>query len=71
MPLPKSGGHNDIHDIKNVIKAMFEDMGKTNIGTEGLFLNADAGFDCDALRSRLDRKGVVDNICISTRRHRH
>lgn len=68
MSTPKSGEHNDIHDIETVMTAMFEDLGKANIRTDGLFLNADAGFDCDVLRSFLDRNGVVANICISGRR---
>lgn len=65
---PKSGEHNDVNDIENIIKAMFEDMGKANIGIDGLFLNADAGFECHVLRRCLDRNGVVANICISRRR---
>lgn len=68
MSAPKSGEHNDIHDIENVMESMFDDLGKANIKTDGLFLNADAGFDCDVLRDCLDRKGVVANICISKRR---
>lgn len=62
MSSSKSGEHNDIHDIENVIKAMFEDMGKANIRTDGLFLNADAGFDCNILRGCLAENGVVANI---------
>lgn len=50
MSASKSGEHNDVQDIENIIKAMFEDMGKANIGIDGLFLNADAGFDCGVLR---------------------
>lgn len=68
MSSPKSGEHNDVHDIEEVIKMMFEDMRRANVSTDGLFLNADAGFDCDVLRSCLDRNGVVANICISKRR---
>jgi hypothetical protein len=43
-------------------------LDKASIRTDGLFLNADAGFDCDVLRDCLDRNGVVANICISRRR---
>ena len=49
---------------------MFDDLGKANIKTDILFLNADAGFDCDILRNWLDRNGVVANICISKRRNK-
>ena len=33
-----------------------------------LFLNADAGFDCDALRGFLCEKEIIANICINKRR---
>ena len=46
-------------------KSMFVDLGKPNTKTDALFLNADAGFDCDILRNCLDRNGVVARICIS------
>ena len=49
-------------------KSMFNDLAKANVKTDRLFLNADAGFDCDILRNCLDRNGVVANICISKRR---
>lgn len=67
MSLPKSGEHHDIHDIENVIQSMMDDLAKANIRTDGLFLNADAGFDCTVLRSVLKNYGVVANICINQR----
>ena len=48
-PFRKSGKHHDTHNIVAVMN-MMEDMAKANIRTDGLFLNADAGFDCAALR---------------------
>ena len=53
MSVPKSGEHHDTHNIVAVMQNMMEDMAKANIRTDGLFLNADAGFDCAALRSVL------------------
>ena len=35
---------------------------------DGLFLNADAGFDCDDLRGFLCEKEIIANICINKRR---
>lgn len=40
-------------------------MAKANIRTNGLFQNADTGFDCVALRSLPKSYGVVANICIN------
>lgn len=44
---------------------MMADIAKANIKTNGLFLNADAGFDCVALRAVLKSYGIVANICIN------
>lgn len=67
MSVPKSGEHHDTHNIVAVMQNMMEDMAKANIRTDGLFLNADAGFDCAALRSVLKSYGIVSNICINKR----
>ena len=68
MSSPKSGEHHDVHDIEKVIGDMFNDLAKSHIRVDGLFLNADAGFDCDALRGILREKEVIANICINKRR---
>lgn len=67
MSVPKSGEHHDTHNIVAVMQNMMEGMAKANIRTDGLFLNADAGFDCAALRSVLKSYGIVSNICINKR----
>ena len=56
MSSPKSDEHHDTHDIENVIGSMMDDLGLANIMTDGLFLNADAGFDSMALRNALEEK---------------
>lgn len=68
MSSPKSGEHHDIHDIESVMDTMVDDLEKANIRVDGLFLNADAGFDCDILRSMLERKEIIPNICINKQR---
>lgn len=62
MSSPKSGEYHDIHDIETVMRDMMDDMAKANIRTDGLFLNADAGFDCAVLRSMLKSYGIAPNI---------
>ncbi len=47
---------------------MADDLEKANIRVDGLFLNADAGFDCDILRSMFERKEIIPNICINKQR---
>ena len=68
MSSPKSSEHHDVHDIEKVIGDMFNDLEKSHIRVDGLFLNADAGFDCDVLRGFLCEKEVIANICINKRR---
>ena len=46
---------------------MFNDQ-KSYIRVDGLFLNADAGFDCDVLRGILREKEIIANIYINKRR---
>ena len=68
MSSPKSGEHNDTHDIEFVMEDIFADLERANIRVDGLFINADAGLDCDTLRDLLERKDVVANIRINKRR---
>ena len=68
MSYPKSGEHHDVHDIEKSIGGIFNDLEKSHIRVDGLFLNADAGFDCDVLRDILREKEIIANICINKRR---
>ena len=65
MSSPKSGEHHDTYDIVTVMRKIMTDMEKAHIRIDGLFLNADAGFDCASLRSVLKAYGIVANICIN------
>ncbi|MFB9055535.1 transposase, partial [Mariniflexile ostreae] len=40
---------------------------KANIKVEGLFLNADAGFDSKDFRNSCEKKGVHANVCFNKR----
>ena len=52
MSSPKSGEHHDFYDMEKIIGGMFKDLEKSHIRVGGVFLNADAGFDCDILRGK-------------------
>ena len=47
---------------------MFDGLKKANVRVDWLFLNADAGFDCDILRPTLERNEIISNICINKQR---
>lgn len=70
ISIPKSGEYHDTYDIVAVMQDMMADMAKANIRTDGLFLDADAGFDCAVLRSLFKKCGVIANICINKRMER-
>ncbi len=59
---PIAGNHNDAHDLVKTVDKMILNIQKSDILTEGLFLNADAGFDTTQFRSYCFRNEVIDNI---------
>jgi hypothetical protein len=48
---PVSGNHNDAHDLVKTVNKMILNIQKSNIRTDALFLNEDAGFDTTEFRS--------------------
>ena len=51
---PVSGNHNDLK-FENQVKTMLDQLKESSISVEGLFINADAGFDAEVLRKTLDK----------------
>lgn len=68
MSNPKSGEHHDVHEIDKAMDQIIGNLAKSNISLDGIFMNADAGFDCDVFRERCKKEGIVANICIHKRR---
>ena len=67
MSEPLSGNHNDLFEIEvqfEVVTATLEDA---DISVEGLFMNADAGFDSKEFRSICAQKQINANICFNKR----
>ena len=62
-----SGNHHDTFEIEKQLETMLEDIKKSNIRTEYLFLNADAGFDTQELRNYCVRKNLFANIDFNKR----
>lgn len=59
---PIDGAHHDCFDIKRVLAKMLGDLRAKGLHTEGLFLNADPGFDSKELRELLESEGIHANI---------
>ncbi len=64
---PISGKHHDVYDITNQINEVLSWLKKVAIRIDGLFLNADPGFDCKELREVLDGKDIIANIKVNPR----
>lgn len=59
---PISGNHNDAYNLVETVNNMLENIQSSNISTQGLFLNADAGFDSKEFRLSCFKNDIVDNI---------
>lgn len=67
MSEPVSGNHNDLYDIEVQFEIITATLEKADIAVDGLFLNADAGFDSKELRKCCDSKDINANICFNKR----
>ncbi len=71
MPLalsePLAGNHNDLYDIEVQFEVVTSTLEDANISIEGLFLNADAGFDAKDFRNSCDKKDINANVCFNKR----
>ena len=64
---PESGAHNDLYQIEVVFKEMLSFLKEAGIETEGLFLNADAGFDSEGFRTLCSEMKIEANIDFNPR----
>lgn len=62
-----SGNHNDAFNLVENVENMLKDIRAANISTEGLFLNADAGFDTSEFRLSCASNEIVGNIDVNKR----
>lgn len=53
--IPLARNHHDIYQIENQIAHLFTQMKQMEIPIEGLFINADAGFDAKIFRQALEK----------------
>jgi len=64
---PVAGNHNDLYDIEVQFEIVTGTLEQANIPVEGLFLNADAGFDSKEFRLCCKKKEINANICFNKR----
>jgi transposase len=59
---PMPGNHNDAYSLSSNFKAMLDNIKSSGIVTDGLFLNADAGFDTEDFRNSCFQHDIIGNI---------
>lgn len=67
MSEPVAGNHNDLFDIEVQFEVVTATLEQADIPVEGLFLNADAGFDSKEFREICAKKEINANICFNKR----
>lgn len=64
---PISGNHNDSYQLQKTTSKIFDQMEQMGLSNEGLFLNADAGFDVKDFRRECQSRGIIANIDFNPR----
>jgi len=59
---PLEGNHNDAFNLVPTVQKMIAGLESSVIRTDGLFLNADAGFDTEEFRSYCTEVEIIGNI---------
>jgi transposase len=67
---PVAGNHYDLFDIQVQFEVVTATLDQAGISMEGLFLNADAGFDSKDFRRACDTKAINANVCFNKRNGR-
>ena len=64
---PFSGNHNDLFEIEKSVSKIVLTLEDSTIDCDGIFMNADAGFDSKNLRVLCQRTGIIPNFDINKR----
>jgi hypothetical protein len=64
---PKAGNHHDLHQIRPALDEMFNLLESADISLDGLFVNADSGFDAKVFRLACAERGIFANVDFNTR----
>lgn len=64
---PVADNHHDLHNIEGALNELFETLNSANIKLDGLFINADSGFDPKEFRNTCFKHGIVANVDFNVR----
>ena len=59
---PVAGNHHDLYRIDETLEELFSTVQQAGISLDGLFINADSGFDSKDFRKGCDKYGVIANV---------
>ena len=60
-----------LFDIEVHFEEVTATLEQANISIDGLFLNADAGFDSQKIRDKCEAKGIIENLAEKKRNGGH
>jgi Transposase and inactivated derivatives len=64
---PVAGNHHDLYNIENSLEDLFTTLALVDIKIDGLFVNADAGFDSEEFRNICFKHGIFANVDFNIR----
>lgn len=67
MSAAKAGNHHDLHEIEKSMYDIFQTIKQADISLDGLFINADSGFDSKDFRKICDCNGMIANVYFNYR----
>lgn len=67
MSSPVAGNHHDLYNIEGSLEELFTTLTSAGINLDGLFLNADSGFDSKEFRNACQKQGIFANVDFNSR----
>jgi hypothetical protein len=68
---PMAGNHHDAYKLNEHFNSMLQMLEKSSVPTQGLFLNADAGFDTREFRKFCSSREIIANIVENGRKSKN
>jgi transposase len=62
MSTPQEGQHHDLFEIQSLFDEICTILKKAGISLDGLFLNADPGFDSDSFQEACQKENIILNV---------
>lgn len=64
---PIAGNHHDLYNIKESLNELFTTLKLVGLNLDGLFINADSGFDSKEFRDTCNEHGIFANVNFNSR----